>query len=464
MFIVDEDMSVSLNRGDAGIIKLPSTKSGKKGYEISTGDILRLRVFPKKNCEEVSLVKDYVVGSVSTYIELELSGSDTKIGDIINKPTIYWYEIELNPDTYPQTIVGYDEDGPRIFLLYPEGNDSGELPSINTGKEVKVSDEAVKSIINNAIFLEALENFEGGSGSGNINTEIKLRDAITGNIYALLVENSKLVLKNSGADTPDTPDDPDVPDTPDDPDVITEPFNTQIGIWGVAQARNNTSVGSYKYYSAIDKPFRITDYPAVFSVDSDYTVNGAIYKEDGTFIEFISNLTNNLEVSNTNAKWIGINIRIPDDETVLTEPFGLDDCEFIYSNAKPLTIYSDFSSVVHNAVWKMGYFNINLSGIPVTSSAKCIYCEDYIDISSQDSISLTCPDGYYLRLFLYDENKTIKGNSFLLDSDLVKSDMKSITIVPSPDSKYMRMHLETKTASSMSTDEKLNVEVKSFTY
>lgn len=35
----------------------------------------------------------------------------------------YWYEVELNPETEAQTIIGYDEDGPKIFRLYPEGDD-----------------------------------------------------------------------------------------------------------------------------------------------------------------------------------------------------------------------------------------------------------------------------------------------------------------------------------------------------
>ena len=46
------------------------------------------------------------------------------IGEVINKPTNYWYEIELNPNTQPQTIIGYDEDGEKLFVLYPEGSDT----------------------------------------------------------------------------------------------------------------------------------------------------------------------------------------------------------------------------------------------------------------------------------------------------------------------------------------------------
>ena len=165
MFVVNEDLSVSLNRGDAGIIKIPRKVDGK--YEVNTGDVLRLRVFPKKNCEKVELIKDYSVSSTSEYIELALSGSDTRLGDVINKPTTYWYEIEQNPEwslsdgavgVYPKTIVGYDEDGPKVFLLYPEGDDSGDLPVDNIGRKVNVSDEAVESIIENELFQEYVDD------------------------------------------------------------------------------------------------------------------------------------------------------------------------------------------------------------------------------------------------------------------------------------------------------------------
>ena len=57
----------------------------------------------------------------TTSVDLSLDSTETTIGDIINKPVEYWYEIQLNPDTEPQTIIGYDENGAKIFKLYPEG-------------------------------------------------------------------------------------------------------------------------------------------------------------------------------------------------------------------------------------------------------------------------------------------------------------------------------------------------------
>ena len=46
-----------------------------------------------------------------------------KVVDVISKPKDYWYEVVLNDDSYPQTIIGYDADGPKLFRLYPEGAD-----------------------------------------------------------------------------------------------------------------------------------------------------------------------------------------------------------------------------------------------------------------------------------------------------------------------------------------------------
>ena len=38
----------------------------------------------------------------------------------MNIPTEYWYEIELNNEN---TVIGYDNNGPKLFVLYPEGED-----------------------------------------------------------------------------------------------------------------------------------------------------------------------------------------------------------------------------------------------------------------------------------------------------------------------------------------------------
>ena len=73
---------------------------------------------------EVETQKDVKVTSVGTTVNMDLDSADTKIGNYINKPVTYWYEIELNPDTSPLTIIGYDNDGPKKFILYPEAGET----------------------------------------------------------------------------------------------------------------------------------------------------------------------------------------------------------------------------------------------------------------------------------------------------------------------------------------------------
>lgn len=120
MFVVNNDLSIYLTRGDAVTIELHAQKNGA-AYTFQNGDIVRLNVFEKKACGCVVLRKDIHVTEETDCVIIALSGEDTKIGEVISKPVDYWYEIELNPDTQPQTIVGYDKDGAKVFRLYPEG-------------------------------------------------------------------------------------------------------------------------------------------------------------------------------------------------------------------------------------------------------------------------------------------------------------------------------------------------------
>lgn len=100
-----------------------AVNSEGKVYSFKVGDVIRIKVFGKKSCSSILLCKEFPVTDECESVDLFLSADDTKSGEVINKPKDYWYEIELNPHTEPQTIIGYDEDGAKIFRLYPEGKD-----------------------------------------------------------------------------------------------------------------------------------------------------------------------------------------------------------------------------------------------------------------------------------------------------------------------------------------------------
>ena len=122
MYKVNEDMSIYVTRGDIVILNVKAEFKGNP-YTFQPGDLLRIKVFKKKKATEVVLAKDFPVTAVTQTVQIFLDKEDTKIGNVISKPVDYWYEVELNPLSEPQTILGYDEDGAKIFKLFPEGAD-----------------------------------------------------------------------------------------------------------------------------------------------------------------------------------------------------------------------------------------------------------------------------------------------------------------------------------------------------
>lgn len=122
MFQINEDNSIYVTRGDAGFFDVTADNNGER-YIFKAGDLVRIKVFEKKKAENVVLQKDFPVTRDSESVTIFLEEKDTKIGKVINKPVDYWYEIELNPLSDPRTIIGYGEDGPAMFRLFPEGRD-----------------------------------------------------------------------------------------------------------------------------------------------------------------------------------------------------------------------------------------------------------------------------------------------------------------------------------------------------
>jgi hypothetical protein len=117
-------VDIELNRGSSTTLKV-SANIGNIQYTFQVGDVVRLSVTEKKNESNVVLRKDVEVVEEANYVEIPITSSDSKIGELINKPAEYWYEIELNPSSENcQTIIGYDEDGPKIFRLYPESGET----------------------------------------------------------------------------------------------------------------------------------------------------------------------------------------------------------------------------------------------------------------------------------------------------------------------------------------------------
>lgn len=122
MFVINDDMTIYVTRGDAGAFNIQA-KLGDTDYTFRVGDVIRFKVFAKKKCSDVVLKKDVKVTEETTTVQIFVKANETKFGKVINKPVDYWYEVELNPDTNAQTIIGYDDNGAKILRLFPEGGD-----------------------------------------------------------------------------------------------------------------------------------------------------------------------------------------------------------------------------------------------------------------------------------------------------------------------------------------------------
>lgn len=123
MFIINPDKSIFLTRGDIAAIELSAKTDKSTTHTFKSGDMVRLNVCEKSRLDELVIVKDIIVDAETPIVTINLESADTRIGDIIHRPRDYWYEVVLNPETRPQTLIGYDDDGPKIFRLFPEGGE-----------------------------------------------------------------------------------------------------------------------------------------------------------------------------------------------------------------------------------------------------------------------------------------------------------------------------------------------------
>lgn len=142
MFIINDDNSIYVNRGDILFFSVSAYDEDNTPHTFAPGDVLRIKVYGKKDAENVVLEKDFPVTETTEEVEIYLGKEDTTIEEVISKPKDYWYEVELNPLSAPQTIIGYGEEGACLFRLFPEGADVDE-PYDPDPEDFPVVDEAL---------------------------------------------------------------------------------------------------------------------------------------------------------------------------------------------------------------------------------------------------------------------------------------------------------------------------------
>lgn len=113
MFKTDSNKNIYLNRGDAMTIILTSTNR-----PFVAGDTIKFSVVKRNDYSTVYLRKLFNIEEGGESIELVFNAEDTSFGPVLKDgPVVYWYEVELNGS---DTIIGYDLDGPKQLILYPE--------------------------------------------------------------------------------------------------------------------------------------------------------------------------------------------------------------------------------------------------------------------------------------------------------------------------------------------------------
>lgn len=114
---INQDKEIEINRGDRGTIKLIN----KRG-NFNIGDKLKFSIVDKKEYNNVIFQKVFTITENGNFAYITLTKEDTTIGEVISKKKEYWYEIEYNGDL---TILGFDDDGAKKFILYPEAPTKG---------------------------------------------------------------------------------------------------------------------------------------------------------------------------------------------------------------------------------------------------------------------------------------------------------------------------------------------------
>lgn len=113
MFKIDEKRNIHINRGDEMLIKLKN-----KTATFSADDKIVFSIMKKGNATEVVFSKVFNISEETNEFEILLTSEETRLGNPIKTGTVtYWYEIEYNGIN---TLIGYDTEGAKEFILYPE--------------------------------------------------------------------------------------------------------------------------------------------------------------------------------------------------------------------------------------------------------------------------------------------------------------------------------------------------------
>lgn len=125
MLIIDEkEKKINITYGDVGAFLVEAEDENGENYVFKIGDVVRLKVYRPYKPSEVMIQKDVVVTEEgNTQVNISLDKEDTEFEKLLKIQKDFWYEIILNHHDNPNTIIGFDKEGPKIFTIYPKGGE-----------------------------------------------------------------------------------------------------------------------------------------------------------------------------------------------------------------------------------------------------------------------------------------------------------------------------------------------------
>ena len=109
--------TIKINRGNSLSLDTSIDNAGED-YVYKEGDIVGISIYNVNSLNQPSVLsKNVNAVAGNTEVNITLTDEEMKLGQPQNYPINYWYEITLNGET----VLGFDENGAKILILYPEG-------------------------------------------------------------------------------------------------------------------------------------------------------------------------------------------------------------------------------------------------------------------------------------------------------------------------------------------------------
>lgn len=119
MITIDKDKNIGITRGDNASFNLKVKQANGSYYIFKNSDRVYFTV-KKSYADSTPIIRKIISFSSQTdTCTINLISSDTNFGNLINSERKYVYDISINE---VETVVGYDENGAKYFIIYPEAS------------------------------------------------------------------------------------------------------------------------------------------------------------------------------------------------------------------------------------------------------------------------------------------------------------------------------------------------------